>query len=53
MQVTNVKIMREKNISVSFFIKMFYDFNIPYPNASDAADLERVEKILDRIHSCN
>lgn len=31
---------------------MFYDFNIPYPNTSDATELARIEKILDRIHSC-
>lgn len=30
---------------------MFYDVNIPYPNISDAKELERIEKILDRIYS--
>ncbi|KAI9363630.1 RNase P subunit p30-domain-containing protein [Pilaira anomala] len=30
---------------------MFYDFNIPYPNTSDASDLERIETILSRIQS--
>jgi hypothetical protein len=30
---------------------MFYDFNIPYPNAPDRADFSRIEKILDRIQS--
>jgi hypothetical protein len=32
---------------------MFYDFNIPYPNTSDATELERIEKILNRIQSSN
>lgn len=31
---------------------MIYDFNIPYPNTSDASDLVRIEKILSRIQSC-
>ncbi|KAI8049430.1 RNase P subunit p30-domain-containing protein [Gilbertella persicaria] len=30
---------------------MFYDCNIPYPNTIDATELQRIEKILDRIHS--
>lgn len=30
---------------------MYYDFNIPYPNACDATELRRIEKILDRVHS--
>ncbi|KAI8350153.1 RNase P subunit p30-domain-containing protein [Blakeslea trispora] len=30
---------------------MFYDFNIPYPNASDATELQRIQKILDRVCS--
>ncbi|CAO3606825.1 unnamed protein product [Mucor hiemalis] len=30
---------------------MFYNFNIPYPNACDATELRRIEKILDRVHS--
>ncbi|KAG2209881.1 hypothetical protein INT46_005162 [Mucor plumbeus] len=30
---------------------MIYDFNIPYPNNSDATELQRIEKILDRLDS--
>ncbi|GAN02587.1 ribonuclease P complex subunit Pop2 [Mucor ambiguus] len=31
---------------------MIYDFNIPYPNKSDATELQRIEKILARLDSC-
>lgn len=30
---------------------MYYDFNIPYPSNQTKEELERVEKILERIHS--
>ncbi|KAG1102751.1 hypothetical protein G6F42_017321 [Rhizopus arrhizus] len=30
---------------------MIYDFNIPYPNKSDATELQRIEKILTRLDS--
>lgn len=37
--------------SIPLFIKMYYDFNIPYPSNQTKEELERVEKILERIHS--
>ncbi|KAI7904450.1 RNase P subunit p30-domain-containing protein [Cokeromyces recurvatus] len=30
---------------------MIYDFNIPYPNNNDTVERERIEKILNRLHS--
>ncbi|KAG1177982.1 hypothetical protein G6F70_002051 [Rhizopus microsporus] len=30
---------------------MYYDFNIPYPSNPTKEDLNRIEKILERIHS--